>query len=244
VAVDENLRTLHFFNAISVNFCLNPLYKYILLAMSIHLPIAVIGGTGKSGQYLVRSLLEHGHGVRMLVRSSSISSVENPKLAIIRGDARDQHAVQELLQGAQAVISTLGQPKAELPIFSDATRNVIQAMELFKMHRYIVTTGISVDSPIDQKKGYTLAATEWMKKNYPDTTSDKQREWRLLEASQMDWTLVRLPLIELTEEMTEVKTSLTDCPGEKISAGSLARFLVEQLSEESFFRQAPFLSNG
>jgi putative NADH-flavin reductase len=211
--------------------------------MSFHSSIAVIGGTGKSGKYLVRHLLSRGFFIRMLLRNGSQSSIESSQLKLIRGDARDPKAVQELLDGAQAVISTLGQPKGEAPIFSDATRNVIDALHFLKISRYILTTGISVDTPLDLKKGYTAAATEWMKLNYPDTTIDKQREWELLQGSNLDWTLVRLPLIELTEEKKEIKLSLADCPGEKISAASLATFLVNQLLDETYIRQAPFLFN-
>jgi putative NADH-flavin reductase len=206
--------------------------------------IAVIGGTGKSGQYLIRHLLAQGYFVRMLLRDSSETTFENPSLEIIRGDARDPEAINRLLQGAQAVISTLGQPKEGPPIFSNTTKNLIYAMNLFSIRRYIVTTGISVDTPFDSKNGYTEAATEWMKKNYPSTTNDKQKEWQLLNNSEMDWTLVRLPLIELTEEKKEIDISLHNCERDKISATSLAEFLVDQLQEDSYLRQAPFIWNG
>jgi hypothetical protein len=32
-------------------------------------------------------------------------------------------------------------------------------------------------------------ATEWMYQNYPETTSDKQKEYQLLSESNLDWTL-------------------------------------------------------
>src|ERR1700688_2266738 len=162
--------------------------------------VAVIGGTGKSGQFLVLHLLNQGIPIKMLLRNPENFHLKSPLIEIIRGDARDPRAVYSLTEGCQAVISTLGQPKNEPTIFSDATRNVIAAMEFFRIRRYIVITGINVDTPQDDKTGYAEAATEWMKDNYPKTTADKQKEWELLDSSLLDWTLVRLPIIELTDQ--------------------------------------------
>jgi hypothetical protein len=80
--------------------------------------------------------------------------------------------------------------------------------------------------------------------NFPVTTADKQLEYETLLKSNVGWTLVRLPLIEQTDEREEIKTSLEDCPGDKISAASLAHFLIEQLTDDRFIRKAPFIANA
>jgi putative NADH-flavin reductase len=206
--------------------------------------VAIIGGTGKSGQFLIRQLLNEKIPVKMLHRKPENIQIETTLIEVISGDARDYRAVHSLIEGCGAVISTLGQPKNEPSIFSEATRNVIAAMEFFRIRRYIVTTGINVDTPQDKKTGYTEAATEWMKNNYPKTTSDKQTEFDLLVSSGLDWTLVRLPLIELTAQKFALKISLEDCPGEKISATSLAEFLSWQLRDKTYIKQSPFVANG
>jgi putative NADH-flavin reductase len=206
--------------------------------------IAVLGGTGKSGSYLVKHLLNKQIPVKILHRNPEKLNIQNPLLEIVKGDARDPLAVELLLKDCQSVISTLGQPKGEASIFSDATRNVIRAMKLFQIKRYILTTGLNVDTPQDKKSDRTAAATEWMKINYPETTSDKQAEWEILNESDLDWTLVRLPLIELTENKNQISINQIDCAGEKISATSLANFLAEQLEDKSWYRQSPFISNA
>lgn len=212
--------------------------------MSNHQKIAVIGGTGKSGKYLVRQLLNRGQAVKLLVRDTKKFQLENPLIELVQGDARDYAAVHSLVRGCQAVISTLGQPKGETrPIFSQATTHILRAMGACGVKRYILTTGLNVDTPLDKKGTRTSAATEWMRSNYAATTADKQEEWKILKASEVDWTLVRLPLIELTDTCGAIATSLEDCPGEKISATDLARFLIGQLSEGPFLRNSPFLAN-
>lgn len=206
--------------------------------------IAVIGGTGKSGKYLVQRLLSQGLAFKMLVRNPSSVQIESPLVELIQGDARDYAAVHSLLEDCRAVISTLGQPKGETPIFSPATINVIRSMKEWGIKRYILTTGLNVDTPFDKKDAKTAGATEWMKANYPLTTADKQREMEVLLESDIDWTLVRLPLIELTDVMSEIKVSLENCPGEKISATALADFLIGQLAGEEYVGRAPFIANG
>ena len=192
--------------------------------------IAVLGGTGKSGNHVVKKLIGAGFSPRLLHRNPSLIQNPNPLIEWVKGDARNPESVHELLDGCDAVISTLGQPKGEASIFSDATRNVIRAMDFFQIKRYILTTGLNVDTPMDKKGSYAASATVWMKANYPETTNDKQLEWEILNESGLDWTLVRLPLIDLTDQDIQIKISLADCPGEKISAASLAGFLVKQLT--------------
>lgn len=205
--------------------------------------IAVIGGTGKSGQYLVRHLLSEGYSIKLLLRNPENFTLTNSLIKIIKGDVRDYNAVDELIKDCTVIISTLGQPKGERSIFSDATGNIIKAMNSHSVKRYIVTTGLSVDTPSDAKNDKIRMATEWMYANYPETTSDKQKEYELLIKSSLDWTLVRLPLIVQTSETFSAEAHLKDCKGENISAVDLAEFLVSQIDDADYLRKSPFLYN-
>lgn len=205
--------------------------------------IAVIGGTGKSGKYLVKQLLSQGFHFKILLRNPENFEIKSPFVEIVKGDAKDYNSIYFLIDGCQAVISTLGQPKGESPIFSRATKNVIQSMNEFHIHRYILTTGVNVDTPFDKKGLKAKFATEWMKTNYPQTTADKQNEYNILSGSNVDWTLVRLPLIEQTDGRSQISVSLEDCPGDKIGATNLAYFLIEQLSDDTYIKMSPFVAN-
>ena len=207
--------------------------------------IAVIGGTGKSGKYLVNQLINQGLQFKILVRNPEHFQTNNPNIEVIYGNVTDYHSIYELLKDCQVVISTLGMgvPPSEPTIFSQSTSNVIKAMNSLKIKRYIVTTGLNVDTPFDQKSTKTAFATEWMKNTFPLSTSDKQLEYKILSTSNVDWTLVRLPLIEMTEERNPVTSNLENCQGDKISATDLAHFLIEQLTSETFIRKAPFIYN-
>lgn len=205
--------------------------------------IAVLGGTGKAGQYLVKILLSRGFSSRLLLRTPGKFPITNPLIKSIQGDARDYAAVERLLTGCDVVVSMLGQPKGEPSIFSQATRNVIRGMERFGIRRYILITGLNVDVPGDSKNKKIREATNWMKAHYPETTADKQLEFELLASSDIDWTMIRLPWIDQTESRFPLHASVNDCPGEKVSATDLAWFVVEQLSSDEYVRKAPFIAN-
>jgi putative NADH-flavin reductase len=203
--------------------------------------IAVIGGTGKSGRFVVQKLISKNIPFRILLRNASTYGF--PVGHVVQGDVRELEAVQRVCKGCTAIISTLGQPKGEPTVSSQATRNVLAAMQIMNIKRYILTTGLNVDTPLDQKGPATLAGTTWMKKHYPETTADKQLEYEVLTASNVDWTLVRLPLIGLTGNSDAIATSLEDCPGDGIHGLDLARFLIRQIDDGQYIRQAPFLAN-
>lgn len=207
--------------------------------------IAVIGGTGKSGKYLVNQLLSQGVAFKLLVRNPENFKINSPLIEIVEGDVKDYETVHRLMDGCQAVISTLGlgQPASGTSIFSEATKNVIKAMKECNIMRYIVITGLNVDTPFDKKSPKTKFATDWMYENYPKTTADKQTEYTILSDSNIDWTLVRLPMIEQTDQIGQLSISLEDCPGDKISATDLANFLIEQLYDEIYIKKSPFIAN-
>lgn len=205
--------------------------------------IAIMGGTGKSGQYLVQNLLAKGYQLKLLLRHPENFTLQHPLIEVVKGDARDETTIDKLIEGTNLVISTLGQPKGEKSIFSDAAKNIISAMNHHGIRRYIVTTGLSVNTASDHKNERVKMATDWMYQNYPETTADKQKEYEFLLESNLDWTLVRLPLIHLTEENFPIGTNLQDCKGEGISAADLAEFLASQIEDSEYIRKSPFLYN-
>lgn len=213
--------------------------------MKSNIKIAVIGGTGKSGKYLIKQLLNEGFHLKALVRNPENFTVDTPLVEVIEGDAADYNTVLKLLEGCNAIISALGLgiPPSEKNIFSTATNNILRAMEHYGVKRYIVITGLNVDTPFDNKSPKTKFATDWMYTNYPLITEDKQLEYSILSKSNMDWTLVRLPLIDQTDTKREIQVNMEDCPGDTISSTSLALFLIHQLNDDSYIRKSPFIAN-
>ncbi|MEO6914437.1 MAG: NAD(P)H-binding protein [Chitinophagaceae bacterium] len=158
--------------------------------MKNKIKIAVIGGTGKSGKFLVKQLVEQGFQLKILLRNPDNFKTKSPLVEVVQGDVTNYSSLNTLIKGCQAVVSTLGLgiPASDPTIFSQAATNVLKVMNDYKVHRYIVTTGLNVDTPFDNKSPKTLLATDWMRKNFPISTADKQSEFNILSGSNIDWT--------------------------------------------------------
>jgi len=205
--------------------------------------IAIIGGTGKAGQYLVKQSIHKNYSLKLLLRNPEKQQYNSPLVEIVKGDARNYESVLSLIKDCDSVISTIGQSKGEPPIFSLVTSHIIRAMKELKIKRYITITGITLDTPGDKKSFRTKLLSKVMKISFPAIIADKQKEYALLAETMLDWTVVRIPLIKETDKLLTVKTSLIDCQGKSISSSELANFLISQLSDTSYFRKAPFIAN-
>lgn len=73
--------------------------------MKQHIKIGVIGGTGKSGKYLVKQLLKEGYKIKLLVRPSSNFKIDTAQIETVKGDVTDFESVKKLVEGCQALIT-------------------------------------------------------------------------------------------------------------------------------------------
>ena len=71
--------------------------------------VAVFGGTGFVGSYIIDNLLAEGHTPKLLVRSESIYKVPSVgDCELIIGDVNDEEAVKKTVKEVDAVIYTIG----------------------------------------------------------------------------------------------------------------------------------------
>jgi putative NADH-flavin reductase len=204
--------------------------------------VAVLGGGGRTGKYLVHQLLENGFSVKLLLRNPDDFTIQNSKIEIIKGDAINEESINLLLKDCQAVVSTIGQRPGEPMVASQATKNVLNAMNRYGIERYVLLAGLNIDTPFDKKSRKTMMATDWMKTNFPEIQKDRQFTYDLLVDSKIDWTQVRVPLIVFSDESSEIAVNLEDCLDEKISAFDISKFMVKEMIESNYSRQSPFIS--
>lgn len=207
------------------------------------LKAAVLGGGGRTGKYLVNQLLEQGFSLKVLLRNPDNFEIQNSNIEIIKGDALDFEIIKLLLNDCQAVISTIGQRKDEPLVASAFTKNVLKAMKEYNIDRYVLLAGLNIDTPFDKKSQKTTMATDWMKANFPIIQEDRQKAYSLLEESDVNWTQVRVPFIEFSDNSSEIAVSIEDCLGDKISAFDIAVFMAKEMTESKYKRQSPFISN-
>jgi len=108
--------------------------------MKHKLKIAVIGGTGKSGKYLVRELLKQGYNFKVLIRSPENFKIESNQIEVVYGNVDNYETVRKLLEGCQVILSALGSgiPHSKPTIFTSGTHNIIKAMKELGLRRYVL----------------------------------------------------------------------------------------------------------
>ncbi|WP_247234742.1 NAD(P)-dependent oxidoreductase [Telluribacter sp. SYSU D00476] len=205
--------------------------------------IAVLGGGGKTGTYLVQELLHRGYQLKLLLRQPDTLSISSPSIYICKGDAIHYEDIRALVRGCDAIISTVGQRPNEPLVASQVTNHLLRVMDEFQIRRYISVAGLNLDTPTDQKSARTQMATDWMKATYPTIHEDRQKAYKVLAQNPVDWTLVRVPFIEFTDSSGATEVDLVDCPGEKVRATDLASFLADQLTDTRYYRQSPFVAS-
>ena len=71
--------------------------------------VALFGGTGFVGSYMVDALLDGGHEPALLVREGSEQKVRRKdECRIVMGDVTDAESVRETLSDSEAVIYLIG----------------------------------------------------------------------------------------------------------------------------------------
>ena len=105
----------------------------------------VLGGTGQTGQHLIRLALEQWHRVRALARTPAKLTIEHPDLEIVRGSITGDSDLDldALVSGADFVVSMLGDAAAqrERPINTEFVRRLIPAMRRHGVGRFLYQAG-------------------------------------------------------------------------------------------------------
>ena len=207
--------------------------------------LLVIGATQGIGREVVDMAVDHGHQVRAFARGAA-SIPEGPRLEPWPGDATDPADLRPAMQGVDGVIMSLGLPKSlsfvfrPTRLFSSATEALLPVMEAAKVKRLLVVTGFGAGKSREQ-----ISALERLPFHavFGRAYADKSRQEALIEASGLDWTIVR-PGVLTNGPETGVYQVLEE-PGSwrngVIARKEVARFLLTAFEMRSHVREAPVL---
>ncbi|MCU0279554.1 MAG: NAD(P)H-binding protein [Candidatus Nanopelagicales bacterium] len=111
--------------------------------------IAVIGATGRTGTPLVAELLRRGHEITVLARNPDKLADQRDAVTIVAGSSTDREPVRQLVDGADAVVSTLG-PSGRESDLQTRTANLLVDL-LPAQARFVGVSGAGIDVPGDRK---------------------------------------------------------------------------------------------
>jgi putative NADH-flavin reductase len=208
--------------------------------------LAVFGSTGGTGQHLVRLGLEAGHDVIAFARSPSKLEIEDERLSIVQGNVTDPAPVSEAICGVDAVLSALGPPRGvPAGVMGEGLDNILAAMGEHGVRRLLIVVGAGVGDPQDRPKLFDRligGALRLISREFYDEMMDLTARVR---ASDLDWTLVRVPMLTDDPGTGDVRAGYLGVDaGTRLSREDLARFMIEQVDQETYVRQAPVISNS
>jgi uncharacterized protein YbjT (DUF2867 family) len=158
--------------------------------------IVIFGANGQTGRLLTRRVLDAGHDAVAVTRRPDDFPFADPRLTIVGADVRDASSLVDVVDGADAVLSTLGVPFSRKPIdtYSVGIGNVIAAMRKASVQRLVVVSSTGAyhypgrrDTPLSLRL-FEPVITRTIGK----TTYDDQRRMEdIVRDSGLDWTIVR-----------------------------------------------------
>ncbi len=144
--------------------------------------LLVLGATGRTGRLVVEQALAAGHTVTALVRSPEKLTIVNANLRVVAGEATDKAAVSGALEGADAVISTLG---GKGSVIADSTQAIVAAAHEAGVSRVVVLSSWLVER--DRMDAVTRLLTGLA---MGPLIKDKSAGEEVLRRSELDWTIV------------------------------------------------------
>jgi putative NADH-flavin reductase len=162
----------------------------------------------------------------------------------VRGDALKSEDVESALSGVDVVIQTLGVGFGDLlrpvSLFSDATRVLITAMEAQGVKRLVCVTGFGAG---DSRASISCLQRTPFQIVFGRAYDDKSLQERLIKESGLDWTIARPGVLTGGSRTGRYKvlTEPSEWRNGIISRSDVADFLVRQIEDQTYFRQAPVL---
>ena len=210
--------------------------------------IAVFGATGKVGRLVTEQLLTAGHEVTVLVRTPDKLTIDHPGLAVRIGQLSDAATVRDVVVGSDAVISALGpslRRGARGTPVTDGTRSIVAAMQETGVRRFI---GLATPSVPDPRDGPTFKAKLLpliAAVSFPNALTELRGMTAAVMGSELDWTLARITNPTDRPAKATVRAGFLgrDAIGWAMTRADIAAFLVGQLTDTTYVRAAPAISN-
>jgi putative NADH-flavin reductase len=206
--------------------------------------IVVFGASRGVGLQVVKQALEAGHRVTAFIRSPETFEVKHSNLTIFKGDSMEASAVENAIAGHDAVISTLGPTRPQVPhMMETSAKNIVAGMKKHGVRRLVSTTGAGVHQPEDQPKFADHFIGFLLNLLAKDVVLDSAENVKVIQASDLDWTVVRYPRLKDGEHRRKYRVGYVNKDsGTQLSRADGADFVLKELTENKWLRKLPLVS--
>ena len=204
--------------------------------------IVVFGAAGPTGRQLIEQSLAAGHKVTAVTRRAG-GLEPRAGLTVVPADVADPAAVERVVAGGDAILSSLGVPLSRKPVtvYSGGNANILAAMGRQGVKR-LVTVSSSVMDPAWRPTGehfFNYVMDPLMNRPMGRTAHDDMRRMEaLVRASDLDWTIVRPSGLFDHPVVTGYEVAENVADGLFTARTDLAASMLAQLADDRFVRRA------
>ncbi|MFD7133459.1 NAD(P)-dependent oxidoreductase [Streptomyces sp. NPDC059894] len=203
--------------------------------------ITVFGANGPTGRLLTSQALAAGHRVTAVTRQPGSFPLRCERLDVVGADVLDPVAVDTVVAGRDAVLSTLGVPAGKEPIstYSRGVAHMVAAMERHRVRRLAVVSSSGVDPHPYSEGGFLFNrvllpyVTRVLGKTLYD---DMRRMETLVRDSGLDWTIVRPSALHDLPSVTDYTLVEGRADGRFTARVDLAASLLALLHDDRHHR--------
>jgi putative NADH-flavin reductase len=204
--------------------------------------LTVFGASGATGRRLVEQALAAGHTVTAVTRRPN-HMPPRAGLRVVGADVADAVAVDAAIAGSDAVLSALGVSYSRKPVsvYSQGTRNIIAAMHRQGVKRQVVISSAPLDPAYRARDSLLFTRVlEPLFMRRPGRTlyEDMGRMESLVQASDLDWTIIRSCWLFDAAEVTDYRLADNSADGMFTSRADLAASMLAQLADDRFIGKA------
>ena len=197
--------------------------------------VIVFGATGKTGQHVWRNALDAGHEVTCFARSVHKIEKAADSLRVTPGDITDADAVAAAVAEHEAAVMVVGSNGlGDKSTLSAGTSNVVEGMLRHDVPRLVVLSAAGVAESWAQIPWVSRLLFKTLLRNL---YADHQRQEEVVMDSSLDWTIARAGILSDDPAKGRVIARNSGKAG-GISRADLAQFLVAQMSDDTYSRQA------
>ena len=193
--------------------------------------IVIFGANGQTGRLLTQCVLDQGHSVTAVTRKPSDFPLTHSRLRVLAADVRRSGSLDDIVAGADAVLSTLGVGfnREKVDTYSVGTANIVEAMASRGVRRLVVVSSTGA-YPNSHRQSVPLSLrlfepiiTRTIGKTVYD---DIRRMETVVRASELDWTIVRPSGLFDLSQRTNYVAGEVDPVGAFTSRIDLAHYLT------------------
>jgi uncharacterized protein YbjT (DUF2867 family) len=205
--------------------------------------LAVFGANGPTGRLLTRLALDESHDVVAFTRRPTAFGVAHRRLTVAGGDIHDAAAVTAAVDGADAVLCTVGAPFAKAPItvYSAGVTNVVAGMRAAGIKRLACVTS-SVLGPHPEPLGgfvFERIVQPYVVNRLGRTLYDDMRRMEAIVAgSDLAWTIVRPSGLFEAPAVSPYRVTVDDGAGRFTARIDLADCLLRQATDDTYVHAA------